>query len=120
MAKLLPQPCSTITQWSDYFTQRVDATNRQGLTPLQKCIAAIRQLANGSAADHLDDYLKIGETNARKDIERAFGVLQRRFCILKQPARLYDRNQLRNVVLACIILHNMIVEDEKEDELEES
>ena len=33
----------------------MDALNRQGLTPLQKCTAAIRQLANGSAADHLDE-----------------------------------------------------------------
>ncbi|XP_066323623.1 uncharacterized protein [Miscanthus floridulus] len=46
------------------FYSRVDATNRQGLTPLQKCTAAIRRLANGSAVDHLDDYLKIGETTA--------------------------------------------------------
>jgi hypothetical protein len=49
----------------------------------------------------------------RKDIERAFGVLKRRWCVLKRPARLYDRGQLENVVLACIILHNMIAEDEK-------
>jgi hypothetical protein len=267
----------------DYFTQRVDAANRQGLSPLQKCTAAIRQLATGSAADQLDEYLKIGETTAmetlkhfmkgvreifgerylrrptvedterllklgekrwfpgmfgsidcmhcpwercpvawkgqftrgdqkvptlileavashdlwiwhaffgaagsnndinvlnqstvfinelkgqaprvqymvngnqhnigyfladgiypewavfvksirlpitekdkfyakeqegaRKDIERAFGVLKRRWCILKRPARLYDRAVLRDVVLACIILHNMIVEDEKD------
>jgi hypothetical protein len=60
------------------------------------------------------------QEGARNDIERAFGVLRRRFCILKQPARLYDRNQLHNVVLACIVLHNMIVEDEKEDDLEEN
>jgi len=273
-------------QWSNYFTQRVDAVNRQGLSPLQKCTAAIRQLATGSGADELDEYLKIGETTAmealkffvkgvrevfgerylrrptmedterllklgekrgfpgmfgsidcmhwqwercpnawkgqftrgdqkvptlileavashdlwiwhaffgvagsnndinvlnqstvfinelkgqaprvqymvngnqynigyfladgiypdwavfaksirlpitdkerlyakeqegaRKDIERAFGVLQRRFCILKRPARLYDRAVLRDVVLACIILHNMIVEDEKEQDI---
>ncbi|BAS98471.1 protein ALP1-like isoform X2 [Oryza sativa Japonica Group] len=273
-------------QWSDYFTQRVDAAGRQGLSPLQKCTAAIRQLATGSGADELDEYLKIGETTAmdamknfvkgirevfgerylrrptvedterllelgerrgfpgmfgsidcmhwqwercptawkgqftrgdqkvptlileavashdlwiwhaffgvagsnndinvlsrstvfinelkgqaprvqymvngnqynegyfladgiypewkvfaksyrlpitekeklyaqhqegaRKDIERAFGVLQRRFCILKRPARLYDRGVLRDVVLGCIILHNMIVEDEKEARL---
>jgi hypothetical protein len=39
------------------------------------------------------------------DIEQAFGVLRRRLCILKQPARLYDWNQLHNIVLACIILH---------------
>jgi hypothetical protein len=273
-------------EWSPYFTQRSDATNRQGLSPLQKCTAAIRQLANGSSADELDEYLKIAGTTAieslknfvkgvrevfgekylrhptmedterllklgekrgfpgmfgsidcmhwqwercpvawkgqftrgdqkvptlileavashdlwiwhaffgsagsnndinvlnqstvfikelkgqaprvqymvngnqhnigyfladgiypewpvfvksirlpitekdklyaqeqegaRKDIERAFGVLQRRWCILKRPARLYDRGVLRDVVLACIILHNMIVEDEKTPEL---
>jgi hypothetical protein len=269
-------------KWSNYFTTRVDALGRQGLTPLQKCTAAIRQLAHGSEADHLDESLKIAETTtmeamkyfvkgiidvfgehylrrptmedverllkigerrgfpgmfgsidcthwpwercptmwkgqftrgdqkvptiilevvashdlwiwhaffgvagsnndinvlnqstlfieelqrraprvqytvngnqyntgyyladgiypewavfvksiilpisdkdklfaqeqegARKDIERAFGVLKRRWCVLKRPARLYDRGQLENVVLACIILHNMIVEDEK-------
>jgi len=273
-------------QWSPYFTQRVDAANRQGLSPLQKCTAAIRQMATGSSADQLDEYLKIGETTAlealknfvkgvrevfgerylrrptmedterllklgekrgfpgmfgsidcmhwqwercpvawkgqftrgdqkvptlileavashdlwiwhaffgaagsnndinvlnqstvfinelkgqaprvqymvngnqhnigyfladgiypewavfvksirlpitekdklyaqeqegaRKDIERAFGVLQRRWCILKVPARLYDRAVLRDVVLACIILHNMIVEDEKDPQI---
>jgi hypothetical protein len=57
------------------------------------------------------------QEGARKDIERAFGVLQRRWCILKRPARLYDRAVLRDVVLACIILHNMIVEDEKEPDI---
>jgi hypothetical protein len=57
------------------------------------------------------------QEGARKDIERAFGVLQRRWCILKRPSRLYDRAVLRDVVLACIILHNMIVEDEKEPDI---
>jgi hypothetical protein len=42
----------------------VDAVNGQGLSPLQKCTATIRQLATGSAADKLDEYLKIGETIA--------------------------------------------------------
>ncbi|XP_066341234.1 uncharacterized protein [Miscanthus floridulus] len=51
-------------QWSDYFTQRVDAVNRQGLSPLQKCTIAIRQLDTGSSTDELDEYLKIGETTA--------------------------------------------------------
>jgi hypothetical protein len=53
------------------------------------------------------------QEGAGKDIERAFGVLRRRWTVLKRPARLYDRGQLENVVLACIILHDMIVEDEK-------
>jgi hypothetical protein len=30
--------------------------------PIQKCTAAIRQLANGSPADQLDEYIKIGES----------------------------------------------------------
>ena len=42
----------------------MDALNQQGLTPLKKCTEAIRQLANGSATDHLDEHLKIGETTA--------------------------------------------------------
>jgi hypothetical protein len=56
----------------------------------------------------------------RKDIERAFSVLRHRFSILKRPAHLYDRDQLNDVVLACIILHNMIGEDEKEENIEEN
>ena len=55
----------------------------------------------------------------RKDIERAFGVLCHRWTILKRLARLYDRGQIEKVVLACIILHNMIVEDEKEEDIEQ-
>ena len=53
---------SELSKWSNYFTTQLDALHRQGLTPLQKCTATIRQLANGSAADHLDEHLKIGES----------------------------------------------------------
>ena len=31
-----------------------------------------------------------------------------------QSRKYYDREDLQNIMLACIILHNMIVEDEKE------
>ena len=51
-------------EWSPFFTLRVDAANRPGLSPIQKCTAAIRQLANGSPADQLDEYIKIGESTA--------------------------------------------------------
>jgi hypothetical protein len=40
-----------------YFTMRVDATGRVGLSPLQKCIAALRILAYGSLANSVDDYV---------------------------------------------------------------
>ena len=59
------------------------------------------------------------QEGARKDVECAFGILQSRFSILKWPARIYDQRDLQNVMLACIILHNMVIEDEIDKDLED-
>jgi len=48
----------------------------------------------------------------RKDVERAFGVLQSRFAIIRGPARNMERAELGMIMKVCIILHNMIVKDE--------
>ena len=45
-----------------FFRQRRDATGRYGLSPLQKCTAAICLLAYGSAADTVDEYFRLGES----------------------------------------------------------
>ncbi|XP_012700993.1 uncharacterized protein LOC105913482 [Setaria italica] len=58
-------------------------------------------------------YAKMQE-GARKDVECAFGVLQSRFDIVRRPARLWKQMDVINIMQACVILHNMIVEDEKE------
>ncbi|XP_048635061.1 putative nuclease HARBI1 [Brassica napus] len=50
----------------------------------------------------------------RKDVERAFGVLQARFAIVKNPALFWDKGKIGNIMRACIILHNKIVEDERD------
>lgn len=47
-----------------FFQQRRDATGRFGHSPLQKCTAAIRLLAYGSAADTVDEYLRLAEATA--------------------------------------------------------
>ena len=52
------------------------------------------------------------QEGARKDVERAFGVLQSRFNIVRRPARLWKRASVGKIMEACVILHNMIVEDE--------
>jgi len=56
----------TLSNWDPYFTQRVDATGRDGHSPLQKCTAAIRMLAYGSPADQLDEVLKIAASTCLK------------------------------------------------------
>ncbi|XP_066314837.1 uncharacterized protein [Miscanthus floridulus] len=89
-------------QWSDYFTQRVDAVNRQGLSPLQKCTAAILQLATGSGADELDEYLKIGENttmevlkNFVKGVREVFGERHLRHPTMEDTERLLKLGEKR-------------------------
>ncbi|XP_021731332.1 uncharacterized protein LOC110698242 [Chenopodium quinoa] len=230
---------NVVTQHDPWFQQRRDAAGRLGLSPLQKCTAAVRQLAYGCASDACDEYVRISEATsrlalqkfiegvinlfgdqylrrpniadmerllrigeergfpgmigsidcmhwewkncphawkgqyqgregvatlileavadrdiwiwhsffgmpgscndinvlhrspvfedvlegrtppvnfeaARKDVERAFGVLQARFAIIKKPSLAWDTDILHNIMLACIIIHNIIVEDERE------
>jgi len=50
-----------------------------------------------------------------KDVERAFGVLQARFSIVCGPAHLMDEKEIGIVIRACVILQNMIVEDERDN-----
>uniref|UniRef100_A0A0D3D5W6 DDE Tnp4 domain-containing protein n=1 Tax=Brassica oleracea var. oleracea TaxID=109376 RepID=A0A0D3D5W6_BRAOL len=195
-----------------FFHQKKDGLGRLGLSALQKCTAAIRVLAYGSAADTVDEYLRLGETTTlsclqnfvegiiylfgdeylrrptpanlqrlldigehrgfprmigsidctlndinvldrshvfddiikgqapqatfiqsipipqgpkavlfvqhqeavRKEVERAFVVLKAHFAIVKNPSLSLDKVKIGKIMRACIILHNMIVEDERD------
>ncbi|XP_010431602.1 PREDICTED: uncharacterized protein LOC104715936 [Camelina sativa] len=59
-------------------------------------------------------YFATQQEACRKDVERAFGVLQSRFAILKGPVRFWKKNVLHDIITTCIILHNMIIEDERD------
>lgn len=61
-----------------------------------------------------DKLFALMQEGARKDVECAFGVLQSRFDIVRRPARLWKQGDVINIMQACVILHNMIVEDEKD------
>ena len=52
-----------------YFWQKKDGLGRMSLSPLQKCTAAIRVLAYGTAVDTVDEYLRLGETTTRLCVE---------------------------------------------------
>src|SRR5687768_10963882 len=50
----------------NYFKSKYDATCKEGLSTLQKCITTMRILAYGVAADAIDEYVCIGESTTRK------------------------------------------------------
>lgn len=54
----------------------------------------------------------IKQESCRKDVEHAFGILQSRFAIISRPVRLWNKEELYDIMTACIIMYNMIVEDE--------
>ncbi|XP_071728973.1 uncharacterized protein [Rutidosis leptorrhynchoides] len=64
-----------------------------------------------SVVDAKRKYFTKKQSTARKDVERTFGILQGRWGILRQPARAYSVNAIKRIMYGCIILHNMIIED---------
>lgn len=58
------------------------------------------------------------QESAWKDVERAFGVLQARFAIAQNPSRMWHMSHISDILMACVILHNMIMEDEQDEDLE--
>jgi hypothetical protein len=80
--------------------------------PWSTLVTSIRHPQDG-ASRH---FAKLQES-ARKDIERAFGVLQARWHILKVGCRLWEKDDVMAVMKCCIILHNMIVEERSPDDI---
>ncbi|XP_020242995.1 uncharacterized protein LOC109821221 [Asparagus officinalis] len=80
-----------------------------GIYPSWATFVKIISLPQGNKRKHFSTL----QESARKDVERAFGVLQSSFAIVRGPARSWDVKILKNIMQACIIMHNMIVEDER-------
>lgn len=55
------------------------------------------------------------QEDAREDVERTFGVFKARFHILASPNHFFSPST-RHDMCVCVILHNMIIMDERERE----
>ena len=51
----------------------------------------------------------------RKDIERCFGVLMSRFGILAHSIRQWYRDEIKEIIDTCVIIHNMTVIAHRDD-----
>jgi hypothetical protein len=51
------------------------------------------------------------QEGARKDVERAFGVLKNTWQFLDRSILLHDLKDISNRVVSCLFLHNIIVMD---------
>ena len=64
-----------------------------------------------TASDLETKHFNTAQEACRKDIERAFGSLQSKWHILTSPVRFWYEDDIQSVVLCCVILHNMMVEE---------
>ncbi|KAG4922284.1 hypothetical protein JHK82_051254 [Glycine max] len=68
--KLFIRIINALSNHDEYFQMRSDVVGRMCLSPLQKCIAAIRILAYGSHADCVDEYVRIDECTATQCLQK--------------------------------------------------
>lgn len=69
----------------------------------------------GYPTDPKKIYFAQRQEAVRKDVEQTFGVLQSRWATVKGPTRLLYSDCIADLMYTCIIMHNMIVENERAD-----
>ena len=96
--------------WYDKYYLLAD-----GIYPKWSCFVQSLQ----DPEDQKESNFSACQESARKDVERCFGVLQSRWSMIANPCRLWSTSDMADVMYACIIMHNMIIEDEADEGLPE-
>ncbi|XP_047949255.1 uncharacterized protein LOC125195101 [Salvia hispanica] len=118
--KCLKKFCKLVVEpFSDTYLRRPTAMIAQSLMRMHETVHGFPEMLGSIDYDQFAQFVR-GESclrqsgeSARKDVERAFGVLQSRWAILKGPTRFWYKEVIADVMYACIIMHNMIVEQER-------
>jgi hypothetical protein len=53
----------------------------------------------------------------QEDVECVFGVLQSWWAIVQHPPMTWSTNVMWEVIASCVIIHNMIVKDERDESI---
>ncbi|XP_068340292.1 uncharacterized protein [Pyrus communis] len=99
---------------TDEYCRLTESTVIENLKHFCKTIEAIygtTYLRKPNRED-LMRFLRKRQESYRKDVERAFGILQAQWAIVRGAAHLWNVKDLHSIMMTCIILHNMIVKDE--------
>jgi hypothetical protein len=76
----------------------------------------VKPLVNLSGKKEQDFHY--AQSDARNYGERAFGILQAQFAIVRDPAKFCDQEILLYIMIACVIMHNMIIENEHDQDVD--
>ena len=56
-------------------------------------------------------YFTKRQESSRKYVERGFGAIKEKWCVIKYPTRAWDDYKIKKVMYAVLILHNMMIEE---------
>jgi hypothetical protein len=62
----------------------------------------------------------MNQASVRKDVKCDFSLLKKRFNILAIHVRSYSQRTLDLIIRAYIILHNMTIDDERDDDYDDN
>lgn len=91
-----------------YYLCDVGYMNCEGfLTPYRSQRYHLSVWKNGTQRTSAEEYFNMKHSQARNVIERCFGLLKRRWGILRNTTW-YPRKTVCRIILACALMHNFI------------
>nr|GFC37303.1 protein ALP1-like [Tanacetum cinerariifolium] len=95
---LFNQIVNAITNHFAYFQSNPDCVGREGIFPLIKIypelVPLVKTIPEPADDDHKRILYKQKRESARKDVERAFGVLKKKWGILANPTRTLRKDRI--------------------------